>query len=402
MGAALMAACVQPVGMKIPAPSPVSGLCERGARAEGGPYVHTPIGTSSPKHFHGSTSDTVEKIRKKKRFKHIAECAHALFEAGEEDASKALLSCGRYFRKWKSKKCGTVRLVPCPCESPFCPECANRRSLPLQERICELLNKTEHDYFHMVITVLNWLTLTKPALQKMISQFAELRETEEWREEVTGGIYSVEATYNREVETWHPHFHVLIETRKRLPLAWIESIKMRWREITGDSHVIHLEPMYGVDKKGRKTRKINRRAVRELVKYATKTADFSDHQDCVLDFFHAFKGIRRMQSFGSFLGVVKQADKEANESHVKEPVGCSCGLCKWNDGYFELELVHISQTILLADGSRQLKLFESGMSPPDFSVLDEVPEKEYQKKQIGRMQPLLFVGPLFDGPYESI
>ena len=388
---------LQPGGGKS-APLARRGVGDGGGAGGRGPYVHTPIGTSPPQVFEGRTIDGIERKRNRERFKHIAACSFALMHGGEQEAGRALLSCGRYFQRINFP-CGTYKLVPFPCDSVFCPECANRRSKPLQEKISERLNQAEHDYFFLTITVLNWLTLTNAGIKKLVAQFAELRESADWKEEVSGGAYSVEATYNRAASSWHPHLHVLIETRKRLPMDWINRIRATWLAITG-SHVLRLEKMYGTDKKGRKTRKVNKRAVRELVKYATKTADFSDRADCVMEFFHAFKGVRRMQSFGSFLGVDKDAEKEANEEHTKEPVGCSCGLCKWSDGKFIVK-VHITDTILLADGSRQLKLFEPGAGPPELPAYEWIPEKEFQTREAKRMQPLLFVGPLFEGAYES-
>lgn len=390
---------LQPGGEKS-APLTRRGVGDGGGAGGRGPYVHTPIGTSSPQVFFGRTVDGIERKRKRERFKHIAACALALIHGGEEDAGKALLSCGRYF-KCAVSPCGDTKLIPFPCDSFFCPECAGRRSKPLQERISKKLNQTDHDYFFLTITVKNWERLTNEAVKQLVGQFAKLRETDEWKAEVSGGAYSVESTFNRSKSSWHPHLHVLIETRKRLPMDWIDGIRAHWRSITG-SHVLRLEKMYGTDKKGRKTRKVNKRAIRELVKYATKTADFSDRTDCVLEFYRAFKGVRRMQCFGSFLGVDKEAEKEADPSHPENLVGCSCGLCKWADMKF-IRKVHISETILLSNGTRQLKLFDSDTGPPDYlAAKDWISEKEFQAQELKKMQPVLFAGPLFDGPSYAI
>jgi hypothetical protein len=179
-------------------------------------------------------------------------------------------------------------------------------------------------------------------------------------------------------------------------MDWIDRVRAHWISITG-SHVLRLEKMYGTDKKGRKTRKVNKRAIRELVKYATKTADFSDRADCVMEFYRAFKGVRRMQCFGSFLGIDKDAEKEADPTHPENLVGCSCGFCKWADMKF-VRKVHITDTILLSDGSRQLKLFDSGEGPPDsLQVQDWLSEKQFQIEEVRKMQRVLFSGPLFDG-----
>jgi len=380
---------------KTPARPPARGL-RGGIEAEGGPYVHTPIGTSPPQVFVGRTVDGIEKKRKRERFKHIAACAFALLYGGEQDAGKALLSCGRYFQRINFP-CGTYRLVPFPCDSVFCPDCAARRSKPLQDKILARMNQEENDYFFLTVTVKSWEELTREAIDRLVRMFRELRESDEWRDAgISGGVYSIESTFTH--AGWHPHLHILIETKKgALGLHHVERFKERWLKITGDSRYINLKKMYGKTRKGGKTKRINRSALRELVKYATKSADFSRKPDRVLEFFRAFKGVRRMQSFGSFLGVAKDAEKEANEEHTKEPVGCSCGLCKWSDGKYICK-VHITETFLLADGTRQLKLFDSGEGPPDYlPVKDWISEKQFQVEEVKRMQPGLFAGPLFDG-----
>ena len=389
---------LQPGGGKS-APLARRGVGDGGGAGGRGPYVHTPIGTSPPQVFEGRTIDGIERKRNRERFKHIAACAFALLHGGEEEAGKALLSCGRYFQRINFP-CGTYKLVPFPCDSVFCPYCAARRSKPLQDRILARINQEEHDYFFLTVTVKSWEELNRAAIDRLVCMFRELRDSEEWRDAgISGGVYSIESTYTH--AGWHPHIHVLIETKRgAFGLHHVERFKKRWLQITGDSHYINLKKMYGKTRKGRKTRRINHGALRELVKYATKSADFSRKPDRVLEFFHAFKGVRRMQSFGSFLGVAKEAEKEADEGHTKEPVGCSCGLCKWSDGKF-IAKVHITDTILLADGSRQLKLFEPGAGPPELPAYEWIPEKGFQTREAKRMQPLLFVGPLFEGAYES-
>jgi hypothetical protein len=352
---------MQPQGSKR-APLPESGVLS-GRGGGDRPYVHTPIGTSPAKVFEGTTAEGIEKIRKSKRFKQVMEVAFQFAKADEQDLANAILSCGRYFRR-VNFPCGTYKLIPFPCDSIFCPSCAARRSLPLQNRIIERMNPTVNDYWHLVITVQSWLTLTASGLKNLISQFAELRASGVWKEEVTGGVYSIEVTFNRDNQTWHPHLHVLIETPKRLPMNWIERLKMEWRGITNGSHVMRLEKMYGVDKKGNKRGNVNARSVRELAKYATKALTFSDRPGRVMEFYNAFKNVRRVQSFGSFIGMVKEAEKDAEKAHESEPVGCKCGMCIWAQGEVEREIVHISKTFLTSEGLRQVKLFELDTGPP--------------------------------------
>jgi len=280
----------------------------------------------------------------------------------------------------------------------FCPDCAGRRSKPLQEKILKRVDRTKHDYFMATVTLKNWKVLDRESLDRFIEAFAKLRESELWKSEVSGGSYSLEATYNRVTGEWHPHAHCLIECGKRLRRDWIFELQDLWLRVTGvyfdePSHVIHLVPIYSVTKKGRKVRKFNHSAVRELVKYSTKAADFSDQPARVMEFYRAFRNVRRVQMFGSFLGAQKEVEREEKDEK-QELVGCACGLCRWCDakpaGYF-----HISQTVLAFDGTRQLRLFDSGADPP-IEVVSERNGRETENGTGITLGAILKTSSLFD------
>jgi hypothetical protein len=226
------------------------------------------------------------------------------------------------------------------------------------------VNRPGKSYWLLTLTVPNEPDLTRRFISTLVGWFAELRESHEWRVislakgetgEISGGVYSIEATYNRERGDWHPHLHILIEAPKVLPRWWIFSIRARWEQITEGAKVVHLARVFGVAKDGRRLkRKLNERGLRELVKYATKCADFADSPERVDEFLKAFRNVRRIQSFGSFYGVEQAAEREPGLDDVK-PAGCECGKCSASDFVFEPGLVHISETFLAPDGRRQLR-----------------------------------------------
>src|SRR5260370_2081945 len=243
--------------MQTPAPSPALFAGGEGGR---GAYLDTDRNISRQV-FEGRSVDGYERERKKKRFKHIANIAHALYHADEEQAGLRLLGCGYWFQRFNFG-CGTYKLVPYPCDSIFCPQCAARRSKPLRDRILARMDQEKFDYFFLTVTVKNWEVLTREGIDRLIGMFGELRASDEWRDSgITGGVYSIEATYKN--AGWNPHIHVLVEpglikVERYLPIDTpdhLEKFKKRWRQITGDSYVIHAEPMYGVTEKGRKIRK---------------------------------------------------------------------------------------------------------------------------------------------------
>lgn len=309
----------------------------------------------------------------------------------------ALIGCGNWFRK-KRLPCGTLKLEICPCDSVFCPDCANRRSKPLQREVMGKVNRPGKSYWLLTLTVPNTPDLTRGFLKELVAQFAALRDSSVWTKipladkqegEITGGVYSVEATFNRTSQTWHPHIHCLIEAPRVLPREWIFSVRAVWERITGGAKVVHLERVFGVSKRGaRLHRRLNERGIRELVKYATKCADFSDSPERVNEFLRAFRNVRRVQSFGSFYGVEDAAEREPGDDKV-QLVGCACGTCTPRDFVVEHGLVHVSETVLLSDGTRQLKfdwaveLRESrDESPPELVLEAESVDRDL-KQRIG-------------------
>jgi hypothetical protein len=355
--------------------SPVRAEGPRGCLS----YVHTPKATSHCQVFEGTTQDYIDDARMHKRNKYIIELYFALCGCERQKQAQALLSCGKWFTRLDFP-CGTYRLLPKHCNFLLCPECCHRRSIPLQRRVVTKLKQSEHDYWHLTITVKNWKMLTNGGLKGLIKMFSKLRHTETWTDYVTGGLWSLEAIWS-ESDSWHPHFHVLIETPKRLPMGWIHTLKDEWREITGDSHVLYLEKMYGLDKKRHRTRKVNLKSVKEIVKYTTKAADFSGRPDLVEEFVSAFENIRRVQAFGSFLGLAREEENAAEQDRPEgsDLVGCACGECHWSDGKACRIQFHISQTKIVTGDIRQLRLFDSGMDPP-MPFEDQIDENTYARR----------------------
>lgn len=370
---------------------PVARATGRGGRAQRG-YVHTnrnisEVVADSEGWELTRTVDKERDLLRRRRARAVCSMYHTLRELGRDKEAKALIACGRWFIR-ESLPCGSYRLRPVFCDSMFCPDCANRRSKPLQKRIVRHVKKHRktRDYWLLTLTRRNISVITRDDNKLLVEWFNVLRTLLFFAAWVTGGVYSREATYSKQTG-WHPHLHVLIETQRNLPRWWIFAVQTAWWFITGGSHVVNLRRVYGVKKSGQKTREINMRSIRELVKYATKSADFCEDAALVDQFIRAFKGQRRIQAFGSFANYEKEARREAAiekmdareraelEGTGNELAGCACGTCKVRDWQVDrYRLVHISETETRADGSRQLRLFPelAGHDPPRVREWDEI------------------------------
>lgn len=137
---------------------------------------------------------------------------------------------------------------------------------------------------------------------------------------VLGGMGAVEVKRGKRSGEWHPHFHMVLLTRRRL--LW-DSLIEEWNQITGDSWGVqfqHLdteqrqrtgEPLSSEEFKAGLARDLV-----EVFKYPVKFAGMRPE-----DTWHAFtclKGKRLIRSFGEFYGVKVPA------SLLDAPVDWSC------------------------------------------------------------------------------
>ena len=214
--------------------------------------------------------------------------------------------------------------VPIGCNHRLCPLCNAARLQRYREPARQLLGAMEYPTF---------LTLTVPNLGELTNKtFSQIREwwKEFYRSNKTflrGGLYTVEVTFNREERTWHPHLHIVFDApwptrgmKREAFLTMKRTLEFSWLRITSpDAQKVFRRNEYvrwnnetaqhlpGSDWNQRYRRVVDIRpvkndssAVYELIKYISKTNRFLDLPDAVEMFLRAIRGVRVMQTFGSF------------------------------------------------------------------------------------------------------
>lgn len=384
---------------KLP-PVPRAGFAA-GGEAEGGRaearYVHK-IGTS-PKAFawSGNSAQGAEITRMAKRDKLTRLVVNSLMRCGREKQAKSLATCGEWFDVW-AKPTGEAKLLPCPCDSMFCPDCANRRSRPLIRKLRTLVNRKGCSYWFLTLTVPNVENLSRYDITQISEQFAELWQSWVFQEvedengkpfRIYGGVRSIECVYEPRTNTWHPHIHVLFEAPRRLPGWWLVLLKTAWLRITGDARFLHLQRAYSVTKRGKKKySRLNAGALKEVCKYVTKCAEFAGNHLLVDEFLRAFKGVRRLQTFGSFHGAPEQPPEGDPDSDDGGVSGVQGSLR--DEGFVRVPFkAHFSDTQILADGTRQLtfdfmekiRVWRETCDPPW-----ELTQENYQRSEQHRIE----------------
>ncbi len=374
---------------------PAGGRGGRGAREAR--YVHTHLATSSQKVFYGDTQTGEAMYRKAVRRKVAASVVNSLNVGGELAEAKRLACCGEWFKLGRCSQ-GGQRLEPNPCNSMFCSNCAARKSKPLQKRILSRCLVRTKRYYFLTLTMPTLASLSPGQAGRFRKYFARLRRAKVWNQVmrngtswigITGGLSSVECTFRPNSGGWHLHLHVLIEMPGRCTKEWLKALKAEWLRITGTGRYLNILPVYRRSRRGKKIyRGVNRKAIKELVKYVTKAADFADSPERVCEFLRAFKHVRRYQCFGSFQGALKKEERQPGDDGRE--LACSCGSSHYHDQFtWSCRPVHISETKAMPDGTRQLKWdwwAELGNSveesPPNFELMRQVVES-YKQGRLG-------------------
>lgn len=356
---------MQPLAGKLP-PVPRAGFAA-GGEAEGGRaparYVHTKIGTSSQGAWRGSSREGVIVTRRRRRSTLLGKMVTSLNACGREREAKAIATCGRSFRK-RRLPCGSLDVRPLPCDHMLCPDCAARRAKSLQKKVLARCRVSKARFQFLTLTVPNVPHLTREVVRKLLKDFAKLRRTEaftcsksrsEFGLAVSGGVYAIESTFNPKTRSWHPHIHVLIEGPPSFTRQRLTQLRADWLRITGNAKYLHLQRLYRVSRRGTKIfGKADRKTLRELVKYVSKAVDFAGEPALVNELVTAFEGVRRIQAFGSFLGVLKDEEREPGDETESFVCRHCNGTHLWRDCKNE-GVASADEVEQLPDGTWQLR-----------------------------------------------
>lgn len=185
--------------------------------------------------------------------------------------------------KMKSKYCGYR----------WCLLCNRIRTAQYIEKYEPILKEWKDTQFVTLTIVSIGADDLLPALKEMNKNFRRILDLMRKRKIVVRGIRKLEITYNEKENTYHPHFHVLVEGGIQA-----EMLHSEWLRLypTSKEWAQSIESV--------KTDKVN--VYKEIFKYVTKlfdkdvkTGKYKEINPVALDvMFRALKGRRVMQPFG--------------------------------------------------------------------------------------------------------
>lgn len=194
------------------------------------------------------------------------------------------------FRRFICDHCGNTIDVPVRCSDKTCDPCTTQRRYRIQERIqyalLGLKSNSTLRWRHITLTVRNGHDL-KERLDHLIKAFRNLRHRKMWKQTQFGGFYVIEIT---EGETgWHPHLHI-VSYGHYMPLPKLSYV---WRQITKDSHRIHIATIHQ-----------GQNIARYVSKYITKASTLSSHS--IIEVNDTCKNRRLFGPFGKIAQLMKK------------------------------------------------------------------------------------------------
>lgn len=212
---------------------------------------------------------------------------------------------------------GRLRLAEARfCRVRLCPICQWRRSLKVYGQTVQIVryladerakaSRKPYAYLMLTLTVRNVPgTELRAKLDLFSKAWQRITQRAEVRAAVVGSMRTVEITYNREKNTYHPHIHALLcvkpsyfHSKAYIPQQrWLEL----WREAMRDPSIdqVDIRRCYGVGDK----------AIAEVAKYTAKPGEYIDASDLdrmqeLVDVLDRTTAARR---FVSWAGVMKKA-----------------------------------------------------------------------------------------------
>lgn len=173
------------------------------------------------------------------------------------------------------------------CHDRFCKPCASARSAIIAANLAEKMAERRHRL--ITLTIRSGQEPLAQLLNLLYDSFRLLRKTDLWRTRIRGGACFLEIKYNRDLDRWHPHLHIIAEGQ------YIEQghLTQAWQRITKYSCIVDVRLIKTQDQ-----------AVRYVTKYASKPLSSSylgDH-DRLCEAVTALTGRRLCMTFGVWRG----------------------------------------------------------------------------------------------------
>lgn len=235
-----------------------------------------------------------------------------------------LEQCSTYleFRREKSTK--KYKLINTNlCRVRLCPLCAYKRSLSVYHNTADIINYinakySRSKYLFLTLTIKNVPgSELSNAIDDLTRGWQNMSKQKRIKNVVLGTVRSLEITYNKRSNTYHPHLHVLIHTTNDLYSGrnYISQAEFsdRWKSAAG----IDYQPVVDV----RRLRHNSGREIAEIAKYSVKPLEWDKCAESVIITLDEVLHKRHLLSLSGTMREAKRDLKIADIEEKKEWLG---------------------------------------------------------------------------------
>ena len=190
-----------------------------------------------------------------------------------------VLDCSTFLEFGVTKSSSLKLLNANFCKVRLCPMCSWRRSLKIFGQVSKVMDYVEANYNYRYI----FLTLTvkncygeelKDILDLMTKSFNKLSERKAFKQAIKGYFRSLEITYNKEDDTYHPHFHLILAVNKNyFTDDKVYLSQNNWTRLWKESLKVDYIPIVDVRRVKSKDKSFSK-VIAEIAKYTVKSEDF--------------------------------------------------------------------------------------------------------------------------------
>lgn len=232
-----------------------------------------------------------------------------------------LEQCSTYLEFRREKSTGKYKLINTNlCRVRLCPLCAYKRSLSVYHNTAEIINYVNANYnrskyLFLTLTIKNVSgSELSNAIDNLTRGWQNLAKQKRIKNVALGTVRSIEITYNKRSNTFHPHLHVLIHTTADIYAGrnYISQAEFsdRWRSAAG----IDYQPVIDI----RQIRHNNGREIAEIAKYSVKPIEWDKCSESVIITLDDVLHKRHLLSLSGTMRQAKRALKIADIEDKKE------------------------------------------------------------------------------------
>lgn len=245
------------------------------------------------------------------------------------------------------------------CKDKLCPMCSWRRSYKIFAQVSKIMSRigSKYKFLMLTLTVPNCTSgALADTLNRLFKAWANLIRQKLFKSVVKGFFRALEITYNRQANTYHPHFHAVLAVPFDYAVwdgiyithdMWLDM----WRKAYGDESIISLDIRIakGKCKETEDCVEALSSAVAEIAKYSVKSSDYLIQDDesltddivkCLSSALHH----RRLAHFGGIFAEIAKLLKVDVEDddlvHLDDLIDSSIAFMivryRWSAGVYKM------------------------------------------------------------------